>query len=210
LIIKAAPQNLINAVLAWCPRINAVAQPIIAGGFIRAYFAGENAADLDLYFINEDQFNLMHSDLIGDGWEVVAETPRAVTFRKEKKTTQLIRFCFGPPEEIVKGFDFTVCSAALVLKQEDDDLKGTLYLHDDFYEDLAGRVLVYNPNAPNPLSSFKRVIKYVKRGYHICDENIIRISEAIARTIDFDNQQSINDNLNGMDPNGGRRIKVID
>jgi hypothetical protein len=210
LITKSAPRNLINAVFAWCPRINAVVQPIITGGFIRAYYAGEKPSDLDLYFRDMEQFNLMYSDLIGDSWEVVFESSRAITLRKEKKTTQLIRFCFGPPEEIVKEFDFTVCSAALILDKDGDGLKWTLYLQDDFFEDLAGRVLVYNPNAPSPLSSFKRIIKYVKRGYHICDENIIRISEAITRTIDFDSQQSVEENLHGMDPDGGRRIRVID
>jgi hypothetical protein len=209
-INKLAPSNLVNAVLAWCPRINAVAQPIIAGGFIRAYYAGEKPADLDLYFRDDEQFNLMHSDLVSDDWDVVFESSRAITFRKDKKTIQLIRFCFGPPEEIIKGFDFTVCSAAFILDKDSDSYKGTLYIHDNFFEDLAGRVLVYNPNAPSPLSSFKRAIKYVKRGYHICDENIIRISEAIARMIDFDNQQSVEENLNGMDPDGGRRIRVID
>jgi hypothetical protein len=56
----------------------------------------------------------------------------------------------------------------------------------------------------------KRAFKYVKRGYSICDENILALAEAINDRIDFGNEQEKTKHIMGMDPDGARRIRVID
>ncbi|WPA89679.1 hypothetical protein MTATph1_CDS0192 [Moorella phage MTATph1] len=205
MVKKEAPQALLNSVLVWCPELPDGA--IIAGGFIRAYFAGETPSDLDLYFRNEDAVIKAIDVLKTTKWSIVAETQRAITFEKDKKIVQVITYLFGEPEEIIKAFDFTICAAALFVDSADE--KWRLLIHNDFFEHLAGRLLVFT-GSPLPLASLKRAIKYVQRGYHICDENLISLARAIAETIDFENSEEAEKHIDGMDPGGERRIRAVD
>lgn len=211
MIKRTAPQTLINSVLSWFPSLPILSGAIVAGGFIRAHYAGERPNDMDLYFRSERDFEDALSHLKeSNEWEVVAETDRAVTLRNDGKIIQLIRFTYGEPEELISEFDFTICAAALEIMDDiETPPEGVEYLHDRFFEDLAGRVLTYT-GSRMPLASLKRVIKYVKRGYHICDENIIKIAESIAQAVNFDDQESVATHIDGMDPEGGRRVRVID
>ncbi len=208
MITREAPQALVNSVLAWCPEVENRGA-IIAGGFIRAYFAGEHPSDMDLYFQEQPHFDAFTALMKQRGWAEEASTERAITLLKDGKAVQLIRYVFGRPSDIIQQFDFTVCAASMIVFNPTNAPKGNLVLHDDFFEHLAGRVLIFQGSSL-PLASLKRVIKYVKRGYSICDENLIAMVEAIARTVNFDDQQSIADHIAGMDPNGERRIRVID
>lgn len=210
MIIKKCPEGLINAIKNWCPDIEHTGLPIFAGGFIRAYFAGETPSDLDIYFRDEGDFKLILSELESAGWEKVFETERATSLKKNGKLVQLISFVFNNPINLLQGFDFTVCCAAACLGSKDENDKGALFLHDDFFEHLSGRLLVFQ-GSKMPLASLKRAFKYVKRGYHICEENIIRLAEAIAESVDFKDENSIQEHIAGMDPESERRrIRVID
>lgn len=208
MITRDCPIGLINAIRHWCPDIKSIELPIFAGGFIRAYFAGETPSDLDIYFRNEGDLNKVQDELKSAGWENVFETERAITLKKNSKLVQLIKFVYAGPIDLLNNFDFTICCASAFIVPEGD--KGTIYLHDDFFEHLAGRLLVFQGSSM-PLASLRRAFKYVKRGYHICDENIIRLAEAIAATVDFDDENNVQEHIAGMDPlEDGRRIRVID
>lgn len=203
MIKRKAPQALCNSTLAWCPDLPDNA--IIAGGFIRAYFAGETPSDLDLYFCNEDDATKAVTALKTKGWVVVTETSRAVTFKKDGKVVQVIMCLLGEPEEILQAFDFTICAAALAKKDDEWEL----FMHDDFFEHLAGRILVFTGSS-FPLASLKRVVKYIRRGYNICDENLIAIAKMIAEMVNFENYEELERHIDGMDPGGERRIRVVD
>lgn len=207
--VRIAPESLTVSALAWCPEVVEMDGHCIAGGFIRAYFAGEKPSDMDIYFTGEDKFAAARELLKENEWTEVSATDRAATMIKDKKAVQLINFLYGVGEEIIAEFDFTICAAAMTLQQTDDGVKGLLSMHNNFFEHLAGRVLIYT-GSRMPLSSLNRAIKYIKRGYHICDENLIAIAEDIARTVDFDDEESVQEHIAGMDPNGDRRIRVID
>ncbi|RNC62797.1 MAG: hypothetical protein AWM53_02016 [Candidatus Dichloromethanomonas elyunquensis] len=88
------------------------------------------------------------------------------------------------------------------------ELHGNLILHDDYFEHLSGRRLEFI-GTPLPLSSLNRAFKFVRRGYSICDENIIKVSEAIFRQVNFDDEDNLTQHLAGIDLNG-RGIRVID
>ena len=211
MISREAPLGLLNSVAAWCPEVYGIKGAIVAGGFIRAYYAGEKPADLDLYFKSKIQNGVACEVLKEAGWEQVFKTDRATSFNKDGKVVQAISYLYGDAGEILQGFDFTICSAALhnLENTKDENVKGNVCFHDDFFEHLAGRVLEFN-GSPLPLASFKRVIKYVKKGYSMCDENIIKLSECIADTVNFKDEQSVTDHMAGMDPDGSRRIRVVD
>lgn len=211
MIIRKAPQTLVNSALNWFPNLPLLSGAFVAGGFIRAHYAGERPNDMDLYFRSQRDFEAALSRIKDfSEWEGVVETDRAITLRNNGKIIQLIRFTYGEPEELISEFDFTICAAALEIMDDiETPPEGVEYLHERFFEDLAGRVLTYT-GSRMPLASLKRVIKYVKRGYHICDENIIKIAESIAQAVNFDDQESVATHIDGMDPEGGRRVRVID
>jgi hypothetical protein len=209
MIIKEAPASLVRSVLAWCPDVEGMTGAIIAGGFIRAYYAGEFPNDMDIYFEEEKYLTSACKLLEESGWEKIGETDRAMTFRQNDKRVQCIGVIYGKPEEIINAFDFTVCSAALTMGWSGEGFKATVYLHNNFMEHLAGRVLVFT-GSPLPLASLKRAFKYHSRGYHICDENLINIATAISSAVDFSKEESVAEHIAGMDPDGGRRVRVID
>lgn len=220
MVEKEAPNKLIISleVYSGFSITKNIEKIIVAGGFIRAYFAGEKPSDLDLYFRNNIDLLSVKSELEGKEWSEVFKTDRAITLKKDGKLIQLISYVYADPSEVIDLFDFTICCAAMTVTRhevEDDDsddmrieLRGHLIMHDDFFEHLAGRVLEFI-GTPLPLSSLQRAFKFVKRGYSICDENIVKVSEAIFRQVDFDDKGKLTEHLAGIDPDG-RGIRVID
>lgn len=222
MINKNAPEKLIKSLQSYSEHsiVKNIENIIIAGGFIRAYFAGENPSDLDLYFKNNEELLKTKVELGDGGWVEVWKTDRATTLKKNEKLIQLISYIYGEPEEVINLFDFTICCASMTItrheiKDEFDDsadarieLHGHLILHDDFFENLSGRTLEFI-GTPLPLSSLQRAFKFVKRGYNICDENIIKIAEAIFKQVDFNDEGKLEEHLAGIDPNG-KGIRVID
>jgi hypothetical protein len=214
---RDAPKALVNSAMHWCPELKDLEGVVIAGGFVRAFFAGEKPADLDLYFETEDNYTDALDALEEAGWREVFKTDKAVSYKQGHHKTQAIAYYFGDPQTVIQGFDFTVCAAALTLtvtypdgEDQEPKIEGKLLLHEDFFEHLSGRVLWYTGGSPLPLSSLKRAFKYCKRGYHICDENIIALAEAINERVEFEDEQSREMHIAGMDPDGGRRVRVID
>lgn len=217
---KDAPGKLMIALEVYSNHsiVKNIEKIIVAGGFIRAYFAGERPQDLDLYFRNNIDLLSLKSELEGKDWLEVFKTDRAITLKKDDKFIQLISYVYGEPSAVIELFDYTICCAAMTITRheiEDEDsedtrieLHGHLVLHDNFFEHLAGRVLEFI-GTPLPLSSLQRAFKFVKRGYGICDENIVKVAEAIFRQVDFDDDEKLTEHLAGIDPNG-RGIRVID
>lgn len=206
MVVRNPKPILIRSVKAWYPKIEELKNPIIAGGFIRSFYSGETPRDMDLYFRDQEDFEIAVEHLKGT-CELAVKTPRAITFKYGEKTIQAINFVFGQPGEIIEKFDFTVCSCCLSYFNQLN--KWEEVLHEQFFEHLASRVLVYT-GSDFPLSSLKRAVKYVKRGFHICDENLIALAENISTTIDFENSELVQTHIEGMDPEGDRRIRIID
>lgn len=208
--VRQAPDALVNSAVSWCPEIENMKGCCIAGGFIRAYYAGERPSDMDVYFERESRFNTGRKLLKKNGWVEAAVTDRAVTMLSSQgKAVQLIGFIYGDRDTIIKEFDFTVCMVGMTLQKTDAGAKGLVTMHKNFFEHLAGRILVYT-GSKMPLASMKRMVKYIKRGYHICDENLIKIAEDIAAAVDFTDEESVQEHIAGMDPTGERRVRVID
>jgi len=217
---KNAPSKLMIALEVYSDHsiVKNIEKIIVAGGFIRAYYAGEKPSDLDIYFRNNLDLLSLKSELEGKEWLEVFKTDRAITLKKDNKLIQLISYIYGEPSAVIELFDYTICCAAMTITRheiEDEDsgdtrieLHGHLVLHDDFFENLAGRVLEFI-GTPLPLSSLRRAFKFVKRGYSICDENIVKIAEAIFRQVDFDDEGKLSEHMAGIDPNG-KGIRVID
>jgi hypothetical protein len=65
--------------------------------------------------------------------------------------------------------------------------RNSITLHNDFLMDLAAKRLVFH-KINFPLSSMVRVHKYIRKGFRICNGNMLKLVKAI-QTVDVSNVQ---------------------
>jgi len=145
----------------------------IAGGAVRDVIRGEKPTDYDLFFKNEDDLNDLELILDGNLPDVKKiETENAVIYISKKLKIDLVKHYFTAPEETVKYFDFTPAAVAVTQMNE-------LVCMQDALFDIASRKLGINGDLPHPISSMKRLAKYVKKGYKPCVGTMIALSKAV-------------------------------
>lgn len=140
----------------------------IAGGSIANKMTG-NYSDFDFFFHNEEELGKVKNWLIDNGAKLEFESETAYHIKWNNKDIDLVRHYYSTPTDCISNFDFTVSMVAI-------DAEGVLYHHENFYEHLAHRALIIN-KITYPLSTFKRVLKYQKKGYHICNAGIQKIMQ---------------------------------
>lgn len=144
----------------------------IAGGALRDYFSiGYPQSDIDIFFPNEGEYQKLKDFFESKGLEVQYENEKVCVFFFNKHKFDLVKVFFSGPHETISEFDFTVCCCAV---DEDD-----VYMHADFFPDLARRRLIIN-KLPFPLSTLQRLQKYIKKGYSICNGGLLDLSKGIA------------------------------
>ena len=165
---------------------------IIAGGSVSSVFSGMPINAYDLYCPSSLAYNsllkdfreyIKKTDLKGNalGAEVFI-TENAVTFRCDGKMYQVIQTHLRQEspvsrltaEDIIKGFDFTICMGAY------NTVTHQFSLHNQFLEHIARRVLMFNPDSKYPICALGRVKKYVKKGYHISGAEIVKMALCVA------------------------------
>lgn len=153
-----------------------ISNAIIAGGWLRDFFAGERPKDLDLFFENGEDLAKVETYLLEKGFREELRTDNAVSIVGRGLwgrtiLVQLINYRFDTPEGHLAGFDFTVSQCALH--------KGEVISHKDFFEHLAGRKLVYTQEYKTPALMLRRLVKYTRKRYNIDNEQCILIAQAI-------------------------------
>jgi hypothetical protein len=145
----------------------------IAGGALRDYFSvGYPQSDIDVFFPNQDEFEKVKNCLlVKTQCEISFENEKICVFNIDKRRFELVKVFFPNPQATIQEFDFTVCCCAVD--------KVDVYMHEDFYADLAKRRLVIN-KLPFPLSTLQRLQKYIRKGYSICNGGLLDISKGIA------------------------------
>jgi len=195
--VEEAPAALVREIAEWCPEL--VAGPeqripaYVAGGFIRAFMAGEPRTDLDLFCESKTDARVTWDRLGAAGYRRVFSSPLAETLAPPGlhpgRVVQVVLHTCAPPAAMLSTFDFTVCCAALTFDWPAGQAR--LLLHPEFYRHLAGRLLVYQPGAPRPISSVKRVCKYVRRGYRIPEESLLALLQAVSTMVKWDDPSSV-------------------
>lgn len=144
----------------------------IAGGALRDYFMGVPIrTDHDLFFPDEDNYNKCRAYLnTKEGVAVKWESDNGMKVVYNKRTFDLIKHFFPGPQETIDAFDFTVSMLAV-----DGD---KVYYAPSTFIDLAKRQLMIN-KIPFPASTFSRTLRYQKKGFSICQEEMRKIVEAI-------------------------------
>ena len=133
----------------------------IAGGACRAAFAGEQISDLDIYFKNGESFTKFKAK-IEEYYKPLFTSDNAISYETDNKLKfQLIKKIFDYPENVMAQFDFTICMCSYTPALD------LIQMHDNFMEHVAGRMLVFNPDAKYPINSLFRAHKFIKKGYKI-------------------------------------------
>jgi hypothetical protein len=159
----------------------------LAGGFIRACIAHEEAQDIDLFVSSKYDAHGIAAQLCAQGTrkgelgarKSVHETENAYTVPRAVfgLPVQVIsRWVFATPQECAESFDFTIAKSAIWWEGDGTtDAKGypggawKSLCHEDFYADLAAKRLIYVSPVRNedPGGSMLRVLKFYQRGYRI-------------------------------------------
>jgi hypothetical protein len=152
----------------------------VAGGAILSAVTKSDVSDYDIYPKSteaaiENIYYLMEEE----GCFIVNISDRAITLKSndvkndkdERVIVQVMMFDeFSTAEKIFEFFDFTVCMAAF-----DCDIKEYVF-HPDFWIDVAGKTIRFNPKTRYPLNSMMRLGKYRTKGYTLPTSEMVRMS----------------------------------
>lgn len=152
----------------------------IAGGCFKNIFAGEKIKDLDIFFESENEF-LSAVSYFKDhaGYVESYENKNTVAF-KNKATNiriELVRSIFGPPEEIISRFDFSITKFAyfkcldVSAQTEESGITYKIIHHIDFFEHLTLKKLVLEKDILFPVSTWERSYRYRGYGFGLCKES---------------------------------------
>ncbi len=178
----------------------------VAGGFVRAVIAGEKVNDIDMFgpsvAVLSDAANTLKRDRENTR---LHRTKNATTVISLGRTPiQFIhRWTFGDIQSCVASFDYTVCQAAIGVR----DGKFVSVCHRDFYQHLAARVLVYTRPVREEEAggSLLRAIKYVQRGYHLPVNTLAAVTERLVSAYEqgspVPREQVLRGLLREVDPN---------
>lgn len=179
MITKYADIELVQKIEEYCPEVIGAISPIIAGGFIRSYYAKEPVSDMDLYFECPTSLNDFYRLLLESGWTTAADTENAITVIKGGSTVQLVKFLYQDAIGVIEAIDFTICAACCTT-----DIKPMVIMHDRFLRDVRNKELVFK-NSDVPIGSLIRAFKFTSRGYSISEDCIYSIAKEIIEVGDI-------------------------
>jgi hypothetical protein len=170
---------------------------IIAGGAVRAVFAGEYISDYDIYFKSKENLSLFLSKINNEEFDfhLVFETDVAKTYQKNDLKLQAIiipETILQNSKDIIDQFDYTICMGLF-----DFDTHEFL-LNENFLEHVARRELYYNIYAKYPLASLFRMRKYIQKGYSISGSEIIKLGLSV-NNLKMENYLDLKKQLQGID-----------
>tara|TARA_Y100000593_G_scaffold35861_1_gene70012 strand:- start:8884 stop:9540 length:657 start_codon:yes stop_codon:yes gene_type:complete len=171
----------------------------IASGAIRDYFitGGVTAKDVDIFFVNTAAKNKAVQYLVEQGFKTVKLLPRnqgakfnltnGAVPEKYSYLAQGNEYayrsmdigcwdgrentrgrCASTPEECISWFDFTVEMASL-------DSNHEFICHPDFEHHITNKILVRNSiQDAFPRGNNRRLLKYIKNGFSIDNENLLQ------------------------------------
>ena len=206
MLVKKERENFY--ILNWLDEYMIGHKGFIAGGCFKNIFSGEKVKDLDIFFKSQsdwdnavEHFNeLCGEDNDGVEYRFYYENKKVKAYKNTKTgiVLELINTTFGTPETILNNFDFTIAKFAYykeeVSDEEDNEdpfgvevtkkekkthIEYKIMCHDSFFEHLHLKRLVTDDKIPFPVSTFERMIRYVKYGYLPCKETKLKIIEAI-------------------------------
>lgn len=152
----------------------------VAGGCLREYFSKGyvgKESDIDLYFPSYEEYEKAIVFFNEKGAKVLFENENTVKYYYNNRQFDVIKRFFDTPKICIENFDFTVCSAALTMKE--------VFFHETFFIDLAKKSLVIN-TLPYPVSTQWRLQKYIKKGFTMSLDEMLKLTKAIKNNVDVE------------------------
>jgi hypothetical protein len=164
----------------------------IAGGCFKSFFNFEKAKDIDIFFETKKDFEVYLSEIReDDDYEMIYENSKAIGFKHFDHHTRidLVRSVFAKPEQIISNFDFTVSKFALFEEEVIINIKSSevktkqmsVIYADNYFEHLHLKKLVIDDKIPFPISSFNRMIRYIRYGFIPCNKTKAKLIESIQK-----------------------------
>jgi len=205
-VCSRIPKDLRNLMMKEYPML------MIGGGFIRATIAGEKPSDIDIFGPDKDTLKAAAMALALKRSARLHESDNAFTILAPPRIpVQFIyRWVFDHPAALIGTFDFTICQAALYIKEcplensESTVRKWDSVISEDFYRDLAARRLVYAHPLRNEDAggSLMRVRKFLTRGYNIQAQSLAgvcaRLFMGVRNLEDFSDEKRLTKILSGL------------
>jgi hypothetical protein len=169
-------------------------QAYIAGGAMTSIFSGNKINDIDIYFSDVagkdktcDYFLKLKGSVLS------FETVKAKTFKYKNQIYQLIvhpDLIVPTPQALFDFYDFTICMGAYNFRK--------FVLHENFFQHLSQRRLIFNHKTKYPICSLMRVRKFLERGYKISYTELIKIALSV-HGLNLDSLSVLKDQLEGID-----------
>lgn len=204
MLVKKERENFY--ILNWLDEYMIGHKGFIAGGCFKNIFSNEKVKDLDVFFKSQVDFDaaieyfdgMCGEENKGGTYCFYYENKKVKAYKNIKTgmVVELINTVFGTPQQILENFDFTIAKFAyykeeVLDKDEDpfDDTKKEKKTHIEykilcdanFFEHLHLKRLVTDDKILFPVSTFERMIRYVKYGYLPCKETKLKIIDAIQK-----------------------------
>lgn len=205
-VCSRIPKDLRNLMMKEYPML------MIGGGFIRATIAGEKPSDIDIFGPNKEVLKAAAMALALKRGARLHESDNAFTILAPPRIPAqfIYRWVFDHPAALIGTFDFTICQAALYIKEcplensESTVRKWDSVISEDFYRDLAARRLVYAHPLRNEDAggSLMRVRKFLTRGYNIQAQSLAgvcaRLFMGVRNLEDFSDEKRLTKILSGL------------
>lgn len=205
-VCSRIPKDLRNLMMKDYPML------MIGGGFIRATIAGEKPSDIDIFGPNKEVLKAAAMALALKRGARLHESDNAFTILAPPRIPAqfIYRWVFDHPAALIGTFDFTICQAALYIKEcplensESTVRKWDSVISEDFYRDLAARRLVYTHPLRNEDAggSLMRVRKFLTRGYNIQAQSLAgvcaRLFMGVRNLEDFSDEKRLTKILSGL------------
>ena len=143
----------------------------VAGGAITSFMSGQKIKDIDLFFNSRNEAAKAVIQLRKQfKFKLLFATDKAIKgiaeIQGRKVKIDIVKTLFPNPIACINEFDFTVCCFAVS--------KTKFFYHPNAPFDILRKKLVIN-NLPFPVSTVRRMNKYIKRGYSACNGTIMEI-----------------------------------
>lgn len=143
----------------------------VAGGILRDFFSNiPLTTDIDVFFPNESEFNKIENYFKSKNCELVYNNENTVRYKYKNRYFDLVKKYFPTPKETINQFDFTVSMFAVDYEN--------VYYGETSFMDLAKKQIIIN-KITYPESTLFRLLKYYKKGFSICKNDLKTLVDAI-------------------------------
>lgn len=144
----------------------------LCGGAVRDCILGKTPNDWDFFSVEKNSLDRFEEHLKELGFQLISDTKNVKTYTNKNLRFQLIHIYFKTPEDYIENCDFTLCQ--FVWDGNDIICNSEALVH--IYEK---KIIINKLQDKYIFDSIRRLQKYIKYGYTICNGGIMALIEAI-------------------------------